>query len=256
MNASSLIFVALLAAWGVYLVPKLREQQAPTASSGRMGEAFSKTVRVLARRDAVAGAQRLITDATDYLKPATVTPIAAARKPLSPAVRREIARRAARRRRRVLIALTLLLIIIGGLAEWHVLPLWSLISPVALIAAWLFACRRMVLKERPVSILRPVNAETDPEAVSVTSQVELALEEDGAPVEAITPDPTGSWTPVAVPLPGYVDQPVAPRSVRTIDLDGTGVWSAGHNEADSALAREAEVVRQQIVERHQQRKTS
>ena len=41
-------------------------------------------------------------------------------------------------------------------------------------------------------------------------------------------------------LPTYVSKPAAPRTVRTIDLDSTGVWTSGHTEADSKLARGAE----------------
>jgi hypothetical protein len=49
-----------------------------------------------------------------------------------------------------------------------------------------------------------------------------------------------SWDPVSVPLPTYVSKPVAARSVSTIDLDSTGVWSSGRSAADSKLARDAE----------------
>ena len=48
------------------------------------------------------------------------------------------------------------------------------------------------------------------------------------------------WDPVPVTLPTYVSKPVATRSVRTIDLDSTGVWTSGRTEADAALAREAD----------------
>ena len=48
------------------------------------------------------------------------------------------------------------------------------------------------------------------------------------------------WDPVPVTLPTYVTKPAAQRTVRTIDLDSTGVWTSGHTEADSALAREAD----------------
>ena len=51
------------------------------------------------------------------------------------------------------------------------------------------------------------------------------------------------WTPVPVPLPTYVAKAPAGRTVRTIDLDSTGVWSSGRNEADSQLAREADAQR-------------
>ncbi|HZP15333.1 MAG TPA: hypothetical protein VFA96_05890 [Nocardioides sp.] len=248
MNPSSLIFVAVIAAWGVYMVPKVRQQRTH-ASTGKVGEAVSRSLRVLARRDAVAGDERLVTSSADYsLK---TVPDDAPVQVASPAARREAVRRATRRRRRVLGVLVALLIATVGLVEWTVTSPWSLIAPVTLIAAWLVACRVMVRKERPVSILRPTSAEADVEAVSVTAQVELALEEDGAPIE----EAGDSWTPVSAPLPSYIDATVAQRSVRTIDLDGTGVFSAGHNEADSALAREAELVRARIAERQQQRKS-
>ena len=42
-------------------------------------------------------------------------------------------------------------------------------------------------------------------------------------------------------LPTYVDKAAAVRrSVRTIDLDATGVWTSGPLASDSALAREAD----------------
>ena len=42
-------------------------------------------------------------------------------------------------------------------------------------------------------------------------------------------------------LPTYVTKaPAARRTVRTIDLDDTGVWTSGRTQADSALAREAD----------------
>ena len=55
-----------------------------------------------------------------------------------------------------------------------------------------------------------------------------------------TPTPTAAeadgdlWDPVPVTLPTYVAKPAARRTVRTIDLDATGVWTSGRTEADSA----------------------
>ena len=43
-----------------------------------------------------------------------------------------------------------------------------------------------------------------------------------------------------VTLPTYVGKATAQRTVRTIDLDATGVWTSGRSEADSQLARDAE----------------
>ena len=49
------------------------------------------------------------------------------------------------------------------------------------------------------------------------------------------------WDPVPVTLPTYVTKPAAARrTVRTIDLDATGVWTSGRTDADPQIAREAD----------------
>ena len=56
----------------------------------------------------------------------------------------------------------------------------------------------------------------------------------------VATDPS-MWDMVPVTLPTYVSKPAAVRrSVQTIDLDSTGVWTSGRSDADSALARSAE----------------
>ncbi len=50
--------------------------------------------------------------------------------------------------------------------------------------------------------------------------------------------PSGElWDPVRVPLPTYVTKAKAPRTVRTVDLAESGVWTAGGTPADRLLAR-------------------
>ena len=49
------------------------------------------------------------------------------------------------------------------------------------------------------------------------------------------------WDPMPVTLPTYVGKPAAERrTVRTIDLDSTGVWTSGRTEADAQIARDAD----------------
>jgi hypothetical protein len=80
---------------------------------------------------------------------------------------------------------------------------------------------------------------------------------DAAPTAerpAETRDPK-LWDPVPVTLPTYVSKPPARRTVRTIDLDSTGVWTSGRTEADAALAREAEAadrVRRRVSRKDEQ----
>ena len=45
------------------------------------------------------------------------------------------------------------------------------------------------------------------------------------------------WDPLPMTLPTYVNKARARRTVRTIEL--TGLTSSGHDESDSALARES-----------------
>ena len=53
MDPSALIFVALAVAWAVYLIPKALEHHEESARS-RTVDRFSRTMRVLARREPVS----------------------------------------------------------------------------------------------------------------------------------------------------------------------------------------------------------
>ncbi|WP_370250640.1 hypothetical protein [Nocardioides sp.] len=193
--------------------------------------------------------------------PAPATP--APRRPVSPAARRAAARRAARRRRRVLGTLILALVVVSGLAVPGILAAWAPAVPGVLIVAWLVTCRLMVRGERARdAVARPavrdsaspaVVADADPltdalpavptdDAATATGTATGTATEKEAP-EAAEPAVAAQpgWDPVPVTLPTYVaKQPAAPRKVRTIDLDSTGVWSSGRSESDSALVREAD----------------
>ena len=56
-------------------------------------------------------------------------------------------------------------------------------------------------------------------------------------IEAVLADDGSLWDPLPMTLPTYVNKARARRTVRTIEL--TGINSSGHDEADTALAREA-----------------
>ncbi|GAB2635607.1 hypothetical protein GCM10027270_25430 [Nocardioides ginkgobilobae] len=191
--------------------------------------------------------------------------------PVPVSVRREAARRAARRRRRVLSVLLLLLVLTGALVAARLLAWPVLLLPVVLLLVWLVACRLMVRRERGISgplaripdtvlpeaapafVAAPAGpAGEDTQEVAVVS-APLAEEAvsgvlppvaEDASLDAPTPRApaaAGLWEPVPVTLPTYVSKPAAERrSVRTIDLDATGVWTSGRTEADAALVRDAE----------------
>ena len=178
----------------------------------------------------------------------------------TPAQRRAAANRAARRRRRVLVAL------LGAVAAVGVLSIAGLLGPSylgvpgALLVAWLVACRLMVRRETglsgPLARIPAVPVEDDGAAAEAptddTEDTADAAEDvaDDEPqteeVPVVQPQvaveaPAGGWDPVPMTLPTYVTKPAATRrTVRTIDLDSTGVWTSGRTEIDAALAREGD----------------
>lgn len=248
MDSSALIFVALAVAWAVYLVPKALEHHEESARS-RTVERFSHTMRVLARREPVNRRKaRLVSPATERAaKIAAAAKLAekaqkAAPSPIPSAelrARRLAAAKAAKRRLRVvsvILVANATVAILAGLEifAWH----WTLV-PVGVLVAWLVACRLMVRKELaelPARRTAPAMPEAESERHDSTEEI--------AVVEAeVAPREPGSWDPVPVTLPTYVDKPVATRSVRTIDLDSTGVWTSGRSESDSALVREDDAAR-------------
>jgi hypothetical protein len=255
VDPSALIFVALAVAWAVYLIPKALEHH-EEGNRSRSVDTFSDSVRVLARREPVSRREALLV-AGDEPAPPTRREVrrqaraekkearlrrrnarrvaAAARIPSDPRLRRRAAARAARRRLRVVTLVLAANAAVGILAAAGLFSgLWTLVTATVLVA-WLVACRLMVRRERAVlPVVRRTATEPGADAPADDAT-------QGIPVVAqTTPEPRDpdAWDPVDVPLPTYVTKPVASRSVRTIDLDSTGVWSSGRSEADSALVRE------------------
>jgi hypothetical protein len=236
VDLSGLIFVALAIAWAAYLIPKALRHHDDVVR-GRSVDRFSQSMRVLARREPVSARMARLVVTAERAGVVSTKPSAAEPAPDERfEQRREATARATRRRRRVLSLLLLALVAVVAVCAAGRLSWPYVAAPVALLLGWLVACRLMVKRERAwrPSVLveepleEPVVDESDP-----TGSV--------APVrtEAAAVDPR-LWDPVPVTLPTYVSKPPARRSVRTIDLDSTGVWTSGRTESDSALAREAE----------------
>ena len=274
---SGLIFVGLAVAWAAYLIPKALEHHDAGARS-RTVDKFSHTLRVLARREAVDHRRtRLVTSRKRPAAPEAAGPPAPEPvQELDPAqtgffaaqtfVRRSSASRAARRRRRVLGLVLVLVAVVAAAAAGRVITWWWVAVPVALLVGWLVACRLMVRGERAAR-RRPAQrvaapAEQDApgveDALEATEAVELS--DDTAEVPVVRAEPPiasgDGWELVPVTLPTYVSKPAARRTVSTIDLDSTGVWTSGRTAADSALAQQADAVRSAEAEQSQRRRVS
>ena len=252
MDPTSLIFVALAIAWAVYLIPKAVKHHDEVVRS-RSVDRFSQTMRVLARREPVSrrNARLVVTPGRGAQAPIVTRKATAA--PAEPVVEaaplsRAAAQKATRRRRRILGLLLFSLVAVGAVAGFGLISWGYVAIPVVLLVAWLVACRVMVKSERRVRVAAsaPVRVSTAPAsrvpASATCPDLDAAYAEhddDTSMTPAIT-DPA-LWDPVPVTLPTYVTKPAAARrSVRTIDLDATGVWTSGRTEADTVLAREAD----------------
>lgn len=257
MDLSALIFVALAVAWAVYLIPKALKHHDEVVRS-RSVERFSATMRVLARREPISRRDARLVVTPGRQPSATTAEKKASSLPQSQpsyAARRAAAARATKRRRNVLGAILLVNAVVAGLAIAQVVT-WPVIGvPVGLLVAWLVACRVMVKGERAAA--RPARVTIEDVAPPASNSLEIIYElpetidsplvEDDVPAElpeTAQPAPAraeGAWDMVPTTLPTYVSKaPAARRTVQTIDLDSTGVWSSGRNDDDSALAREAE----------------
>lgn len=241
MDLSALIFVALAVAWAVYLVPKaLKAHEVDSVT--RSVDRFSDRLRVLARRDPVSateveeGGETEVEDGRVAARHETEA--------TSPARTRVSAQRAARRRRRVLGLILLANAAVAGVAIAGVVA-WPYVAiPATLLVAWLVTCRLMVRQERAARAVQQVRKQrrtlADEELAAETAREAADPQTEDVPAVSADAGASEGWDPVPITLPTYVAKAPAGRSVRTIDLDSTGVWSSGRNEADSQLAREAE----------------
>ena len=255
-DLSALIFVALAVAWAVYLIPKALQHH-EDAQRSRSVERFSHTMRVLARREPVSRRNaRLVvspgrtpsapTVTTKHVTPRPTEQVGQSEQaaPVAPRapMTRAAANRAARKRRRVLGTILLGLLAVVGVAAFGVIGWGWVAIPATLLVAWLVACRLMVRGEE----LRHVDAWLHEAATGEVPVIraELPALEGDDPLEDTTSTPATTdpslWDPMPVTLPTYVSKPAAERSVRTIDLDSTGVWTSGRTEVDAAIARQSD----------------
>ena len=250
MDLSAVIFVALALAWAVYLIPKAIKHHDEVASD-RLTEGHSDKVRILSRHGKAAKAQ---VAAEPVEEPDESAPKPKAAPVPRPPVRRPEGRKAARRRRRVLAVLLLGLAVVAGLAWFMIVPWWSTAIPGGMVVLFLVAAKVSVRKAKArrriaasCRVLEQDEMAEEPVETPIARAPEVLVERlterdvTGAPrqeVEAVLADDGSLWDPLPMTLPTYVNKARARRTVRTIEL--TGINSSGHDQADTALAHEAQ----------------
>lgn len=153
-SSSGLIIAFVVVVWAAYFIP-LALRRYDEASKNASFETTGALSRVIARtkRDATPQTHAPVASAVETVAD---EPAAAPR-----SLDRPAARLAARRRRRTLLTLIAGTAIVGGVAGFGVIaPVWIAV-PVALIVAWLVACRIQVRGERGLSKPKAARTTTD-----------------------------------------------------------------------------------------------
>jgi len=214
------IFGAIAVAWLAYLVPMFLNSR----------ETVDDDVDVTERFDAV----KIIRKDDDH--DAIITTPFTRRADLYALHRTEV--QAARRRATVLAVLLVVAGALFGVSFVAPVPMWAAAIPTGLAVAFLFvarfsvkAMRRMLDEQRDLILAgneeHTVALDRDTgKVVDVTDDLSEHSVELGMPVG----QPGSLWEPIPVTMPTYVSKPLAPRTVRTIDLSAPDVTSASRSQ--------------------------
>ncbi|MBP2418050.1 hypothetical protein ACFFOM_09405 [Microlunatus capsulatus] len=247
MGTTGVIFGAIAIAWLAYLVPHFvrRREEELVVDETDPAARFSESMRVVRH----GTAPLLNQDLSPIAQYEVSTPLT--RRAAIHELRR-LEQVAASRRRRVLLVLLALLSAAVGVAAAGTLP-WGLVAvPGALLLAFLTVARfsvRTMRRELDARFAR-IRQGSDTESTVRLSRKDLAAA-TSAPSKAVTAtSSTGAlWDPVPITVPTYVSRPLAPRTVRTIDLSGPGVASSARQDGPVTADAPAVAVRESRPER-------
>lgn len=221
MGFEGLIFAVIAMAWLVYLIPLfLYRNSNGLLDEVEPGDPITPSV-VIVRRGVPLD---IALEATTLVS----TPLN--RRALLRDLDREDAR-AASRRRVVLGVLLSAVTVLGVLASLGQVYWWSVAIPAGLIGAFVGVARFTVVRMRADLEARAEIIKTGGEVEqTVVIEVLKTVESDAASIDLTPPAVVVSslWDPIPITKPTYVSKPLAPRTVRTIDLSaplavGSGV---------------------------------
>jgi hypothetical protein len=215
-----LIYAAIAVAWLAYLIPNYlrRREEAPQVDDeADVNDRFSHSVRMIRSGPAVEG---------DEVSTATGNPEISTQltRRESLAELRGLEQHAAARRRGAFVGLLMALTGVVAVATGGLVPWWSAAIPASTVAGFFAIARHSVarmrrdLDERYATLSSAggqstmMEAEAEP-AQAVDSSASVTSEQSQKPAKS-----AALWDPLPITTPTYVSKPLAPRTVRTIDL--------------------------------------
>lgn len=233
-----MIFGAIAIAWLAYLVPHfVRRRDDEPVEERNTTDRFSDSMRIVRH-----GTAPLLDQDLAEIKTYEVSTPETRRAAVNDLRRLEEV--AAGRRRRVLLMLLAGLSVMIGLAAVPLVPWWSVAVPGGLVVIFFVVARvsvRFMLKGLDARYREICHGSNE-------STVFLSRKDVGRPKTTANPaSPTSEpankpgvlWEPVPITMPTYVSKPLAPRTVRTIDLSGPATTSSARPQSPvTADARE------------------
>ncbi len=211
MGLTGLIFALIAAAWLVYLVPYFLHHRGDHALDDGVNPAipFTPSVTIVRSGSSLAEA--------DPGSAAVSTPLT--RK----AQLRELSMlhaQAAQRRRRVLVFLLAAQLAVAVLAVFGIGAWWGALIPVGLILTFLVVARFSVrtMNADLAKRAEEIRECPDEETVAISLSAEDVAGHEHSIELSVPIAPVSLRDPVPITRPTYVSKPLAPRTVRTIDL--------------------------------------
>lgn len=206
MELTGVIFAVIVAASLLYLIPSLLKQRS-LAPDVEQDLPFGSTMRTIHVADPTNAIDDSLFVSTPYMRRAQLREL------------RRLDRTAAVRRRWTLLGILATLVVTVTTSAMSLTPWWSVGIPVGLLIVFVAVARTSVrvMRRRATERVHEITEGDDFTdticfaAIRDTAEREVELT---APIEF-----SGSlWDPIPVTVPTYVQKPLAPRTVRTIDL--------------------------------------
>ena len=241
---TGLIYAAIVAAWLAYLIPTYLKRHAnDDYEESDPRSRFTSSIKIIRE-----GSSAARDEDGELLGEAEVSTPLTRRAALAGVRRSE--QIAASRRRRVLLVLLVAVTACLALSVAGLIPFWSIAIPGGLAVAFLGLARYSVKAMR--SSLDAQVAAIKRSGASEEETLTVTVEDFKAEVKApsqVKQLVSGLWEPIPVTTPTYVSKPLAPRTVRTIDLSGPDVTSsARHTEPPVADAQASDEVADVVVD--------
>jgi hypothetical protein len=229
VGTTGVIFAAIAIAWLAYLVPHFvrRREDDELLQDSDPTDRFSDSMRIVRH-----GTAPLLDQDLEEIASFEVSTPQTRRAAVKDLHRLE--RLAASRRRRVLLVLMVALSAVTGLCAAHLIPWWSATIPGGLLLIFVVIARisvRVMLKglDARYGEIRQGNNESTI-FLSRKDFLKLGAAASASSTADMAANPGLLWDPIPITMPTYVSKPLAPRTVRTIDLSGPGALSSARHE--------------------------